>query len=97
MFNLKEFRAAARLTQKELAELWGLRPDMISRWETGDLPAIAEYAARALKADLDSKPVEAAPQPVQVMQPAMPYTPPAKIRRRLGRPPEALVHGITNA
>lgn len=87
-FDLKTFRAEAGLTQTELAELWGLQAAMISKWETSAAPPIAEYAARALKADLDSKPVEAKPQPV---------APAAKVRRRLGRLPEAIVQGITNA
>ena len=90
MFDLKAFRAEHGLTQQELAELWGLRPEMISRWENGDLPAIAEYAARALKADLASKPVEAKLQPAPAQKPA------TKVRRRLGRATEAVVHGITN-
>jgi transcriptional regulator with XRE-family HTH domain len=94
MFDLKAFRAEAKLTQTELADLWGLRPEMLSRWENGDMPAIAEYAARALKADLDSKPIVAKlpPQP----EPA-PAAPAEKARRRLGRLPEAMIQGISNA
>ena len=93
MFDLKAFRAEAGLTQTELAELWGLQAAMISKWETGTAPPIAEYAARALKADLDSKPVEAKPQPAPAPQPA---TPAPKVRRRLGRLPEAIIQGIAN-
>jgi transcriptional regulator with XRE-family HTH domain len=86
MFDLKAFRAEQNLTQQELAELWGLRPEMISRWENGDMPAIAEYAARALKADLHSQPLQA----------KAPVTAKPKPKGGLGRPAEALVQGITN-
>ena len=89
-FDLKAFRTEAGLTQQELAELWGLQAPMISKWETGGAPAIAEYAARALKADLDSKPIEAKLPP-----PAEP-APVKSARRRLGRPPEAMIQGISN-
>lgn len=86
MFDLKAFRAELSLTQQELADLWGLRQDMISKWEREEMPPIAEYAARALKADLQSLPLQA--------KAALP--PPQKQRPRLGRLPDAIIQGITN-
>ena len=87
MFDLKAFRAAHGLTQHELAELWGLQAPMISKWETGGAPPIAEYAARALKADLESKPLQAMAH--------ITAAPAPKKRPGLGRLPQAMIHGIT--
>lgn len=56
-FDLKAFRAKHELNQTELAELWDVDRTMISKWENGEHPAMVEYAARALDAEL-SGPVE---------------------------------------
>lgn len=92
-FDLKAFRAEASLTQAELAELWGVQPAMVSKWENAeDAPAMCEYAARALKADLDNAAIVAKAQPAPAAP--SPAAPPEKKRRRLGRAPGALIQGI---
>lgn len=54
--NIKKARKAAGVTQKELAELVGVRQKDISRWETGERTPSAEAVASicvALKVSAD--------------------------------------------
>lgn len=65
-FDLRAFREKHGFSQTDLAELWDVTQNMISKFEVADeLPAIARLAGQALQRELEGEP-EAAVQPEPV-------------------------------
>lgn len=59
--QFKKHRAALGLTQKALADLWGIHHITVSRYETGTMPIpiMAERLLRIETFDINIKPVDA--------------------------------------
>lgn len=68
-FDLRAFREKHSFSQTDLAELWDITQNMISKFEQADTPpAITRYAARALEEELTGERQDAETADTQPLQ-----------------------------